>query len=220
MPSLETGDKELGWFVTCRKCVPIAPTENSSKLSYRIRTILSDSLAVAVREPIWLPNLRSKRCQIPPVGRRSTLDNVGSSRHAMWVARSPAEFVTNGRSPPIGSRQSSQWSVCCWDMRGAAVGMGQSSQEPSRVRHVVSLLGAEVFLAITKTSSRSTPIFSREQILVVSVPYCSSGAKHPAPGSVGDSMTMNSDTENGGLESFSEEVIRKLPLLPPSLGAW
>jgi hypothetical protein len=146
------------------------------------RTILSDSLAMAIREPIRLPNLRSKRWQIPAVGRRSALENVGSSRHAMWVARSPAEFVTNGRSPSIGSRQSSQRSVCCWDMQGPAFGMGQSSQEPNRVRRVISLLGTAAFLAITKTSSRSTPIFSWEQILVLSVPCCSSGARHPAPG--------------------------------------
>jgi hypothetical protein len=129
------------------------------------------------------------------LGRSSALDNVGSFRHAMWVARSPAEFVTNGRSPSIGSRQSSQRSVCCWDVQDSVVRIGQSSQEPSSVRHVVSLIGAAAFLAITKTSSRSTPIFSRQQIVVLSVPSCSSGAKHPAP----CSMTMSSHTENGGI---------------------
>jgi hypothetical protein len=138
-------------------------------------------------------NLGSKRCQIPPVGRRSTLENVGSSRHAMWVARSPAEFVTNGRSPPIGSRQSSQRSVCCWDMRGPAVGMGQSSQEPRRVRHVVSLLGAAAFLGITKPpgvlhfclfrASNARPLFSMLQF----------GCQASMAGlSVGDSIRISS----------------------------
>ena len=135
---------------------------------------------MAVRGTAGPPtNLRSKRCQIPGFGRSSALENVGSFRHVMWVARSPAEFATNGRLASIGSRQSSQRSICGWDVQGSGVGIGQSSQEPSRVRHVVSLLEAAAFLAITKTSSRSTPIFSWEQILVLSVPCCSSGAKHP-----------------------------------------
>jgi len=148
---------------------------------------------MVVRGTTWpAMNLRSKRCQIP---RCSAPESVGSPRHAMWVGRSPAEFVTNGRSTPRGSHQSSQRSVCCWDVQDSAVGMGQSSQEPSRVRHVVSLLGAAAFLAMTKPP-RLQVVFSREQTssrshVAVRLPSLSARL------SVDDSMTMSSRSREG-----------------------
>jgi hypothetical protein len=174
MPLPATGRHQQGQLASCRKYEPMSSIAKTG--GYPIRYTLSFEIAApasglnksisAAGDPARprcfdvsrdyvapLANFCSNRAQILPGGRCSVQVLPGSPKQATCVARCPEELVLKGWPSLIGPRHNSQRSTRCSVAQESAAGLGQSSQGPSRVRHVASLLWAAEFLAITKPPS-------------------------------------------------------------------
>ncbi len=164
-------------------------------------------------------NLRSKRCQIPPL----SMFNAGERRILRGMrCGSPAPLLSSSQMAGRRLRLTTELAAVCL-LLGYARPRGRNGPIVTRTKQ-----GAPCGLVAwsssipghDKTSWRLHVVFSSIKP-VPSFPCCSSVAKPQCPAV---RRRLNDDEfpipGRAMLESFREEVIRKLPLPLPSRAAW